>query len=131
MSTTIGRAGEFLTASILTEIFGFECFIVNRNGFDLLVFSKNRHIRVEVKTTAKVVIRRRSFAWQTQNGSSIKTHLNADHYDICAFVALPLRKVIFRHSSEITAKTTRVYISKFKELDEKETWELACAKLKK
>ena len=129
MSTTIGRAGEFLTASILTEIFGFECFIVNRNGFDLLVFSKNRHIRVEVKTT--VVIRRRSFAWQTQNGSSIKTHLNADHYDICAFVALPLRKVIFRHSSEITAKTTRVYVSKFKELDEKETWELACAKLKK
>ena len=131
MSTTIGRAGEFLTASILTEIFGFECFIVNRNGFDLLVFSKNQHIRVEVKTTAKVLIRRQSFAWQTQNGSSKKTYLNADHYDICAFVALPLRKVIFRHSSEITAKTTRVYISKFKELDEKETWELACAKLKK
>tara|TARA_Y100001973_G_C5191418_1_gene331247 strand:- start:433 stop:825 length:393 start_codon:yes stop_codon:yes gene_type:complete len=128
MSIRIGRRGDLLAAAIL-EGFGADVSIVNRQGCDLLARYNEQWIRVEVKATQRMQRERRCYTWKTSRGNNKKHYLTNNDCDVVALVALDARKAVFRNVNDIHTVTTHLFEQKFLEIDERESWDQACAKL--
>ena len=128
MSLRPGRVGDLIAASVI-ESFGADVAIVNREGYDLLVDWEGRWLKVEVKSTTAKEVRRNCWTFRTASGSKAKKIIKATNVDIVALVSIPRRKVAFKHISQIKSVTTRVFEEKFQALDERESWDQACALL--
>jgi hypothetical protein len=127
VNATIGQAGEYLAAAILIEM-EIQTMVSPTAGADLLAFDCGRHWRIEVKTANKLEERDRTlFYFGTARGSRVKTKVTNETCDILALVALPFRRVIFRHVNEITSKSTRLSKNRFVEGCERESWTKAIA----
>ena len=124
----IGQSGDFLTAAVLAG-FGVDCDVVNKVGFDILARHADKWIRVEVKSTRTRQRDRRCYTWKTCQGNNKKSVMRADRCDIVALAALDVRKVVFRHISEITCMTTHIFEHVLIESDERQTWEESCRKI--
>jgi len=129
MSVRTGRIGDLLAAAIIEQL-GGSVAVVNRPGHDLIVLFENRWLRVEVKSTAGLDKHKRCFTWRTSTGSKAKHYLSADHCDVVALVAISRRKAAFVHVSDARAKTTHLFLQKFEQIDERETWLAAVEKTK-
>jgi len=128
MSIRIGRRGDLFAAAVL-EGFGVDVSIVNRKGCDLLARYNDQWIRVEVKATQRMQKDRRCYTWKTSRGNDKKYYLDTNDCDVVALVALDARKAVFRHVTDIPTMTTHIFEQKFLEIDERESWDAACAKL--
>ena len=128
MSLRTGRVGDLIAASVI-ESFGADVAIVNREGYDLLVDWEGRWLKVEVKATTAKEARRNCWTFRTASGSKAKKIIKAANVDIVALVSIPRRKVAFKHISQIKSVTTRVFEDTFQALDERESWDQACALL--
>jgi len=91
-------------------------------GCDLLCYDDGFY-RVEVKTSGGTEARRpKIYRWGTSRGSRTKTRVTTKYCDVIALVALPLRRVVFRNTGQITGLSTRLSESRFLEGCEAETW---------
>jgi len=125
MSQAVGQAGEHLAAAVLIEL-GVQTMVSPTEGADLLAFDTGQYWRIEVKTANRLEKRDRTlFHFGTARGSRVKTKITSETCDIVALVALPLRRVIFRHIKLITSKSTRLSKNRFIEGCDRESWEEA------
>ena len=84
-------------------------------GCDLLCYD-GAFYRVEVKTAgARDRSRPTMFRWATSRGSKNKWRVTTEYCDVIALVALPVRRVVFRKNTSLSAKH-------FVEGCEAETW---------
>jgi hypothetical protein len=105
---SIGRAGEFLVASIV-ETFGYRVVLCQQQGFDMLLIDGNDYYRCEVKATkglAKDSSKR--YAFTTSTGSKVKKPINPELVDIVCLVAIDLRKCWFVKTSKSGKVSTKV-----------------------
>tara|TARA_R110000765_G_scaffold423938_1_gene533624 strand:- start:838 stop:1155 length:318 start_codon:yes stop_codon:yes gene_type:complete len=92
------------------------------DGCDLLCYDASFY-RVEVKTASDTeAARPKMFRWGTCRGSKKKVMVTTEHCDVIALVALPLRRVVFRSTQQITGKNTRLAASRFVDGCEQLTW---------
>lgn len=127
MNTTVGQAGEYLTAAILIDL-GLQTMVSPTEGCDLLAFDRDRYWRVEVKTSSRREENNRfAYRFSVARGSRVKRYLTKDTCDIVALCALPLRKTIFRRVEEVNALNVRVYEDEYFEGCERTTWKVATA----
>ena len=92
------------------------------DGCDLLCYDHSFY-RVEVKTASDTeAARPKMFRWGTCRGSKKKVMVTTQHCDVVALVALPLRRVVFRNTKQITGKNTRLAASRFVDGCEAMTW---------
>lgn len=127
MNTTVGQAGEYLTAGILIDC-GLQVMVSPTQGCDLLAFDRDRYWRVEVKTSSRLEKHNRfAYRFGVARGSRKKRYLTKDTCDIVALCALPLRKTIFRRVEEVNALNVRVYVDEYFEGCERTTWKVATA----
>lgn len=127
MNTTVGQAGEYLTAGLLIDL-GLQVMVSPTDGADLLAFDQDRYWRVEVKTSSQTEKwKPRNYRFSTARGSRTKRRVSSDTCDIIALCALPLRRTIFKHVDQIKVLNLRVPTNQFIEGCERETWEVATA----
>jgi len=125
VNTTVGQAGEYLTAGILIDL-GLQVMVSPTEGADLLAFDRDRYWRVEVKTSSRLEKHNRfAYRFSVARGSRVKRYLTKDTCDIVALCALPLRKTIFRRVEEVNALNVRVYEDEYFEGCEQATWQVA------
>ena len=118
----MGLAGEYIAAGALVEL-GVQTMWSPVPGCDLLCYDDKTFYRVEVKTAGATEARRpKMYRWGTCRGSKIKTRVSTDWCDVVALVALPLRRVVFRNTQQITGKNTRLAASRFVDGCEAMTW---------
>jgi hypothetical protein len=108
----IGRIGELICAASAEQA-GFAAAQVPHEGFDMVCFDGQRSYRVEVKSASQLVDS--SYRFMTSRGSKAKKLLSSEHCDIVAFVALDIRKVVYRPVTKVTLKKTRVKPQEFEE----------------
>ena len=127
MNTTVGQAGEYLTAGLLIDL-GLQVMVSPTEGCDLLAYDADRYWRVEVKTSSKTeTYKRRFYRFHVARGSRNKRIVTSDTCDIIALCALPLRRTIFQHVGQIKALNLRVLADEFVEGCEEESWKVATA----
>ena len=128
MNTTIGQAGEYLTAGILIDL-GLQVMVSPTSGCDLLAFDADKYWRVEVKTSSQKEKKRGSahYRFGVARGSKVKRYLSRETCDIVAMCALPLRRTIFRHVEQIKVLNVRVSEDEYCDGCEQKTWKAATA----
>ena len=117
---SIGRAGEFLAASIV-ESFGYRAVLCQQQGFDMLLISGNDYYRCEIKATktlSKDKIKR--YAFTTSTGSKAKRPIDHNDVDIICLVALDVRKCWFIKASKRVKVRTNVGVKRMMNNDEAE-----------
>ena len=121
----LGQAGEHLAASVLSQI-GVQVMLAPTRGCDLLAYSAPDFWRVEVKATAQPVKNRPpQYAFSTTRGNRVKHLIEAADCDLVAFVALDVRRVVFRHIATVNNKVTRIQQDEFHQGCEAKTWKEA------
>ena len=105
---SIGRAGEFLVASIV-ESFGYRVVLCQQQGFDMLLIDGNDYYRCEIKAT-KTLSKDKSkrYAFTTSTGSKVKKPIDPELVDIVCLVAIDLRKCWFVKTSKSGKVSTKV-----------------------
>lgn len=79
----------------------------------MVCFDGEKSYRIEVKSASQLV--ESSYRFMTSRGSKAKKLLSSEHCDIVAFVALDIRKVVYRPVTKVTLKKTRVKPQEFEE----------------
>lgn len=130
MSTSVGRAGDFIAAAALQRL-GVPSAICNQDGFDIAVFLDRKSYRIEVKAANCVYASNKNqFTFNTNTGNKVKTKIKSADCDIVCMVALPTRTCIFKHVNEITAKNTRIQRADFTIENETRSWNATMEMLK-
>ena len=118
---SIGRAGEFLVASIV-ESFGYRVVLCQQQGFDMLLIDGDDYYRCEIKATktlSKDKIKRYAFTTSTGSKNS-KRPIDYRDVDIISLVALDIRKCWFIKASESVKIRTNVGLERMINNDEAE-----------
>ena len=118
---SIGRAGEFLVASIV-ESFGYRVVLCQQQGFDMLLIDGDDYYRCEIKATktlSKDKIKRYAFTTSTGSKNS-KRPIDYRDVDIISLVALDIRKCWFIEASESVKIRTNVGLERMINNDEAE-----------
>ncbi len=120
-------AGEHLTIAALSNL-GVSADIIDREKVDIIAWHGSRPIKIQVKSTIGPVLReghaneRYVFATTTSRNKSIKPK----DVDIIALVAVDVRVVLFKLTTDVGVKCLRVYPSEFQKPDiERISWD-AC-----
>ena len=117
---SIGRAGEFMVASIV-ESFGYRVVLCQQQGFDMLLIDGDDYYRCEVKATktlSKDKVKR--YAFTTSTGSKPKRPIDHNDVDIICLVALDIRKCWFIKANESVKIRTNVGLERMMNNDEAE-----------
>lgn len=101
----IGTAGEHLACSVLHS-FGWTAALVDADGFDIIATRTKEMLRIQVKTTFRIITNNKGYQWQTNKGGQ-KISLTMEDCDIVACVALDLRKIAFFHVTDLSNQRTR------------------------
>ena len=128
---SIGRAGEFLVASIV-ESFGYRVVLCQQQGFDMLLIDGDDYYRCEIKATktlSKDKIKR--YAFTTSTGSKPKRPIDHRDVDIISLVALDIRKCWFIKANESVKIRTNVGLERMINNDEAEQLSDIVKELKK
>ena len=116
-----GAAGEHLVRAVLENVSVATASTPDGLGYDIAAYA-DRWFRVQVKaTTVKSKDGRYQFATRRNNDIP----LTIKDCDIVAFVAMPLRLVLFRNVSVVRGKTFKLPPSKFTPEAERTSWEQA------
>ncbi len=127
MNTTVGQAGEYLTAGLLIDL-GLQVMVSPTDGCDLLAYDASKYWRVEVKTSSQKEKRGSThYRFGVARGSKVKRYLSNETCDIVAMCALPLRRTIFRHVEQIKVLNVRVSEDEYCDGCELKTWKAATA----
>jgi len=128
---TIGRAGEFLAASII-ESLGYRSVLCQQPNFDMMIIDNGEFYRCEVKTTSGLAKDRTDrYAFTTSTGSKNKKPIDPKETDIICLVALDLRKCYFIKTDKYVKISTKVGLSSMLNNDEAVQLRQVMAELKK
>jgi len=116
-----GRIGELLTAAHL-ESFGAPCSIVHQDKTDILAWSDNHPIRIQVKSRTGLT----GASYQFPLAANKKGEYGCD---VFAFVALDRHAIIFDLPPPKLIKTKRIKPHLFTEKKAEATWHSALHKL--
>lgn len=108
LSTTVkGRIGEYIAAAAI-EGQGWQTSLAPMEDIDLLAFSGNRFLRVQVKAASPLNSRKgandKSYAFFLNP----KSEDRASRIDLYAFVALDQRRVTFAPAKNLSGRTKRI-----------------------
>jgi hypothetical protein len=112
-----------LTAAAV-EACGWQCIFTPAEGFDLVATREARFVRIQVKSCATLE-KNGSYRFWVAHGTSRKKIYTTSEADIVALVAIPLRRVYFKPTVQLTTSTIRMKAEDFQGEVETETWTTA------
>ena len=105
-----GKAGEHLVCADLI-LQGYGAHLTDLNSpFDIVLESKGKLFKVQVKTTKKTINYPKSknvYRFGLRKGKGVNRIIDCD-VDFFAFVAMDIKKIAYLHSSELMTKEKKI-----------------------
>lgn len=123
-----GRAGENISAGIISTLQDVDVNIVQQPHYDLLAHVNERDLKIQVKTASVIQNNPRTcsyehFNFKTTRGVKPHKPLDPTKFDILCMVALPYRLCLFRMSETVTTTTIKIKTGLFSVEAERDSWE--------
>jgi hypothetical protein len=128
-ATVTGLMGEYIAAAAILSIGTHKVSLAQQDRIDLVAFTTDHFLRVQVKTATlhERQYRNASYQFQLAHGNKIKTIPNEKDFDIYALVAgnPQHRRCVFMPTKSVSQRTKRMSPSRFTVEAEIESWHKA------